>query len=180
MTVHNINFSAPAKLITSISPSYISKNGPYIAAYVGRINKENPKGECYYIRPFSLYDEKTGRLTIVMTTEQSSVHANENRVCKDILFDGEIVIQDFDYSRSSANRVVHVNMNIINNTGHTLRNVSIHNGLIHDNEFTFIGRIAYFLFSTNYWIAKKREFRKRSVPVEKVLPATNFIVEVSK
>ena len=85
MTVHNINFSAPAKLITSISPSYISKNGPYIAAYVGRINKENPKGQCYYIRPFSLYDEKTGRLTIVMTTEQSSVHANENRVCNDSL-----------------------------------------------------------------------------------------------
>ena len=76
MTVHNINFSSPAKLITSISPSFISKNGPFIAAY--------------------------------------------------------------------------------------------------------LGRIAYFLFSTQYWIAKKREFRKRSVPVEKVLPATNFIIEVSK
>jgi len=58
MTVHNINFSSPAKLITSISPSFISKNGPYIAAYLGRINKENPNGQFYYLRPFSLYDDE--------------------------------------------------------------------------------------------------------------------------
>jgi len=58
MSVHSINFSAPANLITSISPSFISKNGPFIAAYFGRISKENPNGYYYYIRPISTYDAK--------------------------------------------------------------------------------------------------------------------------
>ncbi len=180
MPTYNINFSAPANLITSISPSFISKNGPFIAAYFGRINKENPNGQCYYIRPVSTYDAKNKRLTISMNSEQYSIHINKNQVSNDVLFDGKIVIQNFEYSKSATNRVIHINMNIINNTGHTLRNVSIHNGLIRDNEFTFLGRIAYFLFSTKYWMNKKREFRKNLVPIAKILPATNFIIKVSE
>jgi len=115
-----------------------------------------------------------------MNSEQSSIYINKNQVSNDVLFDGTIVIQNFEYSRSATTRVIHINMNIINNTGHKLRNVSIHNGLIRDNEFTFLGRIAYFLFSTKYWMDKKRDFRKNLVPVAKILPATNFIIKVSE
>ena len=40
MTIYNLQFSVPAKYITTLRPNYVSEKGPYIVAYLGRINKK--------------------------------------------------------------------------------------------------------------------------------------------
>ena len=57
MTIHSIKFSVPAQYIIAISPNYVSENGPYIAAHLGRINKANGVGQAYYVRPYTTYNK---------------------------------------------------------------------------------------------------------------------------
>ena len=114
-----------------------------------------------------------------MNKDQQTVHKNTNEVSKDILFEGKIVIENFEYDKGNLDQIIHVNMKVINNTGLPMRGMHIHNGLLKDMEFTFYGKIAYFLFSTKYWKEKKTEFHKK-VPLAKILPATNFIVKLSE
>lgn len=179
MTVQHIQFSIPAKYIVSLSPTYLSKNGPYIVAHLGRINKDNMDGQVYYARPLTTYNQKHNRLVITMDKDQLSVYKNNNEISGDIAFEGEIVIDNFDYGRSIAQQILYVNMKVFNNTGSRLRGVHINNGVLEERKFPFFGKIAYFLFSSKYWIEKKKEFHKRSIPVKKLLPATNFIIRLS-
>ena len=179
MPINEINFYGPAKFITAIHHSFISKKGPYIAAYLGRLNKDNPHGQVYYIRPFTRYDEKNKRLVILLSHEEPTIHQNDNRVSKDIKFRGKIIIDNFEYGKSSTNQEIYINIKVFNNTKLPLRSVQIHNGVIGDREFPFLGKIAYFIFSTKYWKDKKSEYHKRRVSVEKLIPATDLIYKIS-
>ena len=113
-----------------------------------------------------------------MDNKQPTIHKNDNKISKDILFSGNIVIDNFEYNKCSEEQIVYVNMKVLNNTELHLHSVNIHNGIMRDKEFSFYGKISYFLFSTKYWIKKKREFHK--YPLSKLLPATNFILKLSE
>ena len=179
MTIHNIKFSTPAEYITTICPNVMSPNGPYIAAHLGRINSDHKSGQVYYLRPYSTYDKKTKRLIITMDESQETVHQNDNKLSNDLVFSGSIIIDNFAYDKHNINSIIYVDMKVKNNTGKPLRGVQIHNGFLRDQEFTAYGRIVYFLFSTKYWIEKKRKYHKQ-VPVRKILPLNNLIVKLSE
>ena len=180
MTSQQIQLSIPVKYITSLSPTHLSKNGPYIVAHLGRINKDNIDGQVYYARPFTTYNKQHKRLIIIMDKDQLSVYKNNNEVTGDIAFEGQIIIDNFEYGRSIMEQVLYADIRILNNTGSKLRGIHINNGVLEERKFPFFGKIAYFLFSSKYWMEKKKEFHKRSIPVKKLLPATNFILNVSK
>ena len=178
MTIHSIKFSIPAAYITTIQPNNLSTNGPYIAAHLGRINKEDKSGQVYYQRPYSIYNKQQKQLVIYLDHNQGTIHKNNNKLCKDVLFSGTIEITNFEYGKSNPNQIIYVDIKVINNTEKPLHSINLYNGL-REKEFTAFGKIVYYLFTTKYWIEKKRHFYK-PLPIKKILPATNLILKLSE
>jgi hypothetical protein len=166
---NRIKFSVPATYVQTISPSYVSKNGPFVAVHLGTINKEDQSGHSYYVRPYSEYKSKEKRLIIYLNNDQYPVYKNKNIVSPDILFSGKIIIDNFEYNKPNPSQTINVDIQVINNTGRPIRGIHIHDGLVKDKNFTFYGKICYFLYTTKYWAIKKTEFHKNH-PIQKLLP----------
>ena len=89
-----IKFKTTINNIAPISKRTLSKNGPYVDAHFGTINKANPIGQTYYLRPKTTYNSETKTLTIKLSKEQPPVHMNGNSVSSDVWYDGTIKIRD--------------------------------------------------------------------------------------
>ena len=166
-----------SKLLPNKPKSFsFSKNGPYIDTHFKDMNKDNPIGQTYYQRPITTYKDKV--LTIHLNKFQPTVHANVNKVGKDILYDGTITITNFDYDKPiDPDSIVTVNASVLNRTDKELIGFHIHDGQLKDGGFTNFGPISYFLYTTKYWIDNAKSLSKEKafpLPIEDATPADSY------
>ena len=109
-----IKFKTYVDNIAPISRRVLSRNGPFIDAHFKTINKKNPIGQTYYLRPITTYNSKDRILTIKLNKKQPPVHMNSNSVATNVWYDGIIKI------RTNINSEINVNMTLHNGTGREL------------------------------------------------------------
>ena len=175
-----IKFRTNILNVVPVSKRTLSKNGPYIDAHFYKIDKKNPIGQTYYLRPISVYDAGSKTLTIKLNKKQPPVHMNSNTVSSKVCYEGTIKITNFQYGKFNPKSEISVDMVMHNNTGRKLIGFHIHDGEVAGKGpyagFTNFGPIIYFLRTTSYWNKKKKE-SAFPLPQDDVTPITNFTLE---
>ena len=172
-----IKFRTNIRDVIPIHQRVLSKNGPYFDAHFGKIDKKNPIGQTYYLRPITIYNPKTKVLTIKLNKHQPTIHMNGNSVTNKVHYEGTIKITDFRYGKYSPRSEISVDIVMHNNTGKRLIGLHIHEGEVAKKGqyagFTNFGPIVYFIRTTAYWNKKKKE-SAFPLPEDDVTPITNF------
>ena len=165
----HINFKAPISALQSIKFHPLTTKGPFLDAHFGKLNKETPVGETYYIRPITKYvppckkslkggcgcgGKGTGYIQFNFKNCFPATHFNTHSISKKFKVNGNIKISPFEWDDDKAkffkNQIIIVNLQIDNNTDLPLRGLHIHDGVTHKTMAGF-GPISYFLYTTSEW-----------------------------
>ena len=178
-----IKFRTHVRNVAPLSRRTLSRNGPFVDLHLGKINKANPIGQTYYLRPVSIYDARRRILTIKLDKNQPPVHMNSNTVSQKVWYRGKITITDFEYGTYNPRSIIDVDLTLHNRTGKGLIGFHIHNGLQARSGrfkgFTNFGPIVYFLRTTPYWLRKKKE-DSFPLPPDDATPLTMFTLHKNK
>ena len=144
-------FKITADKLSSINFHKLSKEGPYLDVHLGKINKETPVGQTFYVRPFK---ERRGNGIQLNINQCAPVtHFNNNQITDKIKFDGKIIITPFEHGCDKCGtheQEVFIDMKIYNYTGLPLLAFHIHDGQRKNNLVSF-GPISYFLYTSPEW-----------------------------
>jgi hypothetical protein len=197
METYKINFTSSLEDIESVKFHPLTKNGPYLDAHFGPLNKETPVGQTYFIRPVCEYippckhglkhgcgcgGKGEGHLIIKVSDCFPAIHANTNSVSKDFSISGRIKIAPFEWdgevAKNFPNQVLSINVTVKNKTGLKMQGFHIHDGQ-NKKGLTSFGEISYFLYTTSTWnkvynqTRKSIEFAKKYAP----LPPNNIALK---
>jgi len=184
---YEIVFQTTTNNVLPVKEHLLSINGPYIDGHFGLINKHNPVGQTYYLRPLTKYYENKKVLSINVSCSNYSILFNKNQVTTDVKYCGSITLTDVTYLahqkkyKIGPNSMIDVNLTVHNATGSPLRGLHIHDGINKDGLTNF-GPICYFLYNTYYWMDKKKKGGNPGptpLPAENVVARTNYVLQQS-
>jgi hypothetical protein len=192
----HINFKTPIIVLQSIKFHQLTTKGPFLDAHFGKLTKETPVGETYYIRPLTKYippckkskvsgcgcgGKGLGHIEFNFKNCFPATHFNTHSTSKNFKANGIVKISPFEWDKNGKakffeNQIVTVNLWIENNTNLPLKGLHIHDGITKDTMAGF-GPISYFLYTTPEWnkrynnTKKSRTWAKKYAP----LPPDNII-----
>ena len=113
----HINFKAPISALQSIKFHPLTTKGPFLDAHFGKLNKETPVGETYYIRPITKYvppckkslkggcgcgGKGTGYIQFNFKNCFPATHFNTHSISKKFKVNGNIKISPFEWDDDKA------------------------------------------------------------------------------